>query len=280
MDWLLAHIEACDTARLPGDRVPFRLGAAQVGWVKRDLAATLGEFGLTHDADGVSLADPAALPGLARTLSERGMLRWRGEAFDVRAEGDWAGPVLSTIDRGALPLFGIAAEGVHVNGLVQRADGLHLWVARRSAAKALDPGKLDHLVAGGIGAGMSALETVVKEAWEEAGMAPGLAARACPAAFIGYDMVREEGLRRDRLHCFDLDVPEDFQPVARDGEVEAFVLWPMGEVLAVMRSSNDFKFNVNLVLIDLMMRKGFIDEAGSEGRRLRAALTGSPATVT
>jgi 8-oxo-dGTP pyrophosphatase MutT (NUDIX family) len=283
MNGLMRHIEAANNVTAHdgwGGRLAFLIGDRPVGRVLPAFALVLAASGCRAGAAGVVLEAGAALPALAWRLAEAGHFRWRGEAFDVRAEGDWAGPVLSTIDRGALPLFGIAAQGVHVNGLVQRADGLHLWVARRSAAKALDPGKLDHLVAGGIGAGMSALETVVKEAWEEAGMAPGLAARACPAAFIGYDMVREEGLRRDRLHCFDLDVPEDFQPVARDGEVEAFVLWPMGEVLAVMRSSNDFKFNVNLVLIDLMMRKGFIDEAGSEGRRLRAALTGSPATVT
>ena len=45
------------------------------------------------------------------------------------------------------------AEGVHVNGLVQSQNGPLLWVARRSTAKLLDPGKLDHIVAGGTPAG-------------------------------------------------------------------------------------------------------------------------------
>ena len=39
-----------------------------------------------------------------------------------------------------------------------------------------------------------------------------------------------------------------------------------------MRRTDDFKFNVNLVLIDLFLREGLVDPAGSEGRRLRAAL--------
>jgi 8-oxo-dGTP pyrophosphatase MutT (NUDIX family) len=268
MDWLLAHIEACDTARLPGDRVPFRLGAAQVGWVKRDLAATLGEFGLTHDADGVSLADPAALPGLARTLSERGMLRWRGEAFDVRAAPD--GPALAIIDRGALPVFGIAAVGVHVNGLVRGPDGPLVWVAVRARDKLLDPGKFDHIVAGGVPAGMTPFQTLLKEAAEEAGLPPELAARAVPVARIGYAMERPEGLRRDLLHCYDLELPADFQPHPADGEVERFELWPVARALAELRAGDAFKFNVAVVLIDLCLRLGLIAEP--ERARLRAAL--------
>ena len=37
----------------------------------------------------------------------------------MRAEA--GGPVLATLDRGALPVFGVLAAGVHVNGLVRRA---------------------------------------------------------------------------------------------------------------------------------------------------------------
>ncbi len=274
MNGLMRHIEAANNVTLPGGRTAFLLGGTQVGWVLPDFALVLGRFGCRADAGHVRLEAAGALPGLARRLSQAGHFRWRNEPFDVRADGDAAaGPVLATVDRGALPLFGIAAQGVHLNGLVRRADGLHLWVARRSATKALDPAKLDHLVAGGIGAGMSAMDTLVKEAWEEAGMAPALACQARPAGVIRYDMVREEGLRRDRLHCFDLDVPADFVPVPRDGEVESFALWPMGEVLDRLRTSDDFKFNVGLVLIDLLIRTGYVDEAGEEGRRLRASLT-------
>ncbi len=68
-------------------------------------------------------------------------------------------------------------------------------------------------------------------------------------------MERPEGLRRDRLHCYDLTVPEDFTPRAADGEVESFELWPIERALATVRQTDDFKFNVNLVLIDLFLRE-------------------------
>ena len=83
-------------------------------------------------------------------------------------------------------------------------------------------------------------------------------------------MERSEGLRRDRLHCYDLDLPADFIPHAADGEVEAFELWPIARVVQRVRDTQDFKFNVNLVLIDLFLRQGLI--AGPESEELRAGL--------
>ena len=267
----LRHIGACNNARLPADRVAFRIGSAQVGWVKPAFAAKLAECPeIRADANGVTLADGAALPAIARRLSDAGCYRWRGEAFDIRAEPD--GPVLALLDRGALPSFGVVAVGVHLNGLVRRASGLHVWVARRSADKLLDPGKLDHIVAGGVPAGLTPAETLVKEAAEEAAISESLASRAVPVAVISYAMERAEGLRRDRLHCYDLELPEDFRPDAADGEVAAFELWPIARVMQAVHDTDDFKFNVSLVLIDLFLREGLV--GGAEAKTLRAGLDG------
>lgn len=255
----LRHVHACNNAVLPGDRLPFLLDATQVGWVAPKMAQALEPF--TESRDGqVVLHDPAALPGIARELSERGLYRWRGEAFDVRADVD--APVLSTIDRGAIPSFGIEAVGVHVNGLVRLDSGLHLWIARRAMDKRLDPGKLDHIVAGGVPAGLSPLETLIKESAEEAAIPEALAITARQVSSITYAMDRPEGLRRDVLYCHDLDLPPDFVPHAADGEVEAFELWPVGKVMQAVRDTDDFKFNVNLVLIDLFQRLGLVAGTG------------------
>lgn len=278
----LRHIAACNGATLPGGRVAFRIGpnrreAEQVGWVAPRLATALAGFaGIELDdapapENGVTLTDPAALLAINRELADRGWLRWRGEAFDVRARPD--GKVLARIDRGAVPVFGVVAEGVHVNGLVGdpgTIEGMRLWVARRAANKALDPGKLDHIVAGGVPAGLGVGETLIKEAAEEAAIPAGLAARARKVAILSYAMDRTEGLRRDRLHCFDLFLPEDFTPRPVDGEVSGFELWQLARVLEAVRDTDAFKFNVNLVLIDLFLRLGII--AGEEGSELRAAL--------
>jgi 8-oxo-dGTP pyrophosphatase MutT (NUDIX family) len=257
----MRHLRGCQNAVLPGNRLPFRIGRDAVGWLQpRIVAPLLQVAGLDADADGgvtLPAARAAELPAIAEALGRDGHYHLRREAFDVRA-GDETPPI-STIDRGAVPSFGITSRGVHCNGLVRKPGGLHLWVARRAADKLLDPGKLDHIVAGGISAGMDAEDTLIKEAGEEAAVPLALASRARHVARVRYAMERAEGLRRDLLYCYDLDLPEDFTPRPSDGEVEAFELWPIRRAVEAVRDGDSFKFNVNLVLIDLFLREGLID---------------------
>ena len=259
----MRHLRLCRNAVLPGGRLPFRIGSDAVGWLRPEFAAKLSQaIGVAPDADGgvtLPAARAAELPAIAEALRWEGLYHRRGEAFDVRV-GDETPPI-TTIDRGAVPTFGISSRGVHCNGLVHRSDGLYLWIARRAANKLHDPGKLDHIVAGGISAGMGPLDTLLKEASEEAAVPAELAAQARLVGRIRYDMDRAEGLRRDLLYCYDLDLPEDFMPRPTDGEVEAFELWPIGQVVEAVRTSDSFKFNVNLVLIDLFLRHDLITPA-------------------
>jgi 8-oxo-dGTP pyrophosphatase MutT (NUDIX family) len=252
------HVRACNNAALPGRRLPFRLGAAQVGWVLPKHADHLAANGVRRDGGAMVLDDPAALPTLGASMARAGLCPWRNEAFDVRATAD--GAVLAQVDRGALPVLGIMAVGVHLNGLVRRADGLHLWLARRAADRPLDPGKLDQMVGGGVPAGYNPARTLAKEAEEEAALPASLAAQAVHRGVIHYAMERPEGLRRDMLHCYDVALPESFTPRPMDGEVDGFELWPIARVVDRVRHTDDFKFNVNLVLIDLFSRLGLIPQ--------------------
>lgn len=275
------HIAACNNLASPAGLIPFRIGAEQVGWLSPELARWLAfrPRDFHFDGEGVSLAGRlrgaaargAALAEAAKGLEKAGYLRVRGEPFDVRATPE--GPVLATLDRGAVPAFGVLAQGVHLNGLVRRPGGLHVWIGKRARDKAVAPGQWDNLVAGGTPAGLDAWETLVKEAAEEAGLPPELVAGARPTGRISYIMRQADGgLRRDILHVYDLELPEDFTPAPHDDEVEHFELWPIARVLEVVRDTDSVKFNVNLVLIDLLLREGLIDPASAEGRSLRNGL--------
>lgn len=269
MNRLLKHIESCNSAALPGGRWPLRISGAVVGWVRPAFAPFLAEFPAVRlTGKSLDLVEPSALPAISRSLAEAGRLRWRGEAFDVRATPEE--PVLAQVDRGALPELGIISVGVHVNGLVQRPDGLFLWVGVRAADKQLDPGKLDHIVAGGVAAGMTPGATLLKEAAEEASLPEAVVERAVQVGRIRYAMERPEGLRRDLLLCYDLYLPEAVIPTPADGEMARFELWPIDRVLATVRAGDAFKFNVNLVLIDLFLRLGLIEDR--EAAVLRAAM--------
>jgi 8-oxo-dGTP pyrophosphatase MutT (NUDIX family) len=253
------HIRACNNVALPGGWCALWTRGVLVGWVRASTARVLA--GLLPGTVAGTVAEPGRLTvgdisAAGRAILEAKLARRRGEAFDVRSAV--GGPVLGQVDRGVLPVLGLLAEGVHLNAMVRRADGLHLWVAKRAADKALDAGKLDHLVAGGVPAGLTAWECLVKEAGEEAGLPAELLRAAVAVAPVSYTMERPEGMRRDHLHCFDVELPESFAPRPVDGEVAGFELWPMERAVAAVRDTDDFKFNVNLVLIGLFRRLGYI----------------------
>ncbi|MGH7038937.1 MAG: NUDIX hydrolase, partial [Stellaceae bacterium] len=113
-------------------------------------------------------------------------------------------------------------------------------------------------VAGGIGNGHGVADTLVKEAEEEAGIAPDLIARAVPVGAVSYRMETALGIRDDVLFCYDLEVPVDFAPHNHDGEIVEFTLMPAAAVLDRVRKGDDFKFNVNLVVLDFAVRHGLL----------------------
>lgn len=281
MERFARHIAACNNIPSPAGYLPFRIGEEQVGWLEAEAARALTFLpkAVHFGPEGVSLAAglrgaaarTGAMAEIARALSRAGFGRIRGEEFDVRAHP--AGPVLAMVDRGVLPALGIMSQGVHMNGLVRRPPGpdggLHLWVGWRAKDKAVAPGKLDNIVAGGIPAGLTPERCLAKEAEEEASLPADLALRARPVGRVSYLMRTEEGMRRDLLHLYDLDMPEDVIPRPNDDEVERFELWPIARVLEAVRDTDDVKFNVNLVLIDLFLREGLLEDPGGT---LRAGL--------
>ena len=270
----LDRIRACHEWR-PVDFRPFVLeGEAEtaaerpLGWVAEDFARRLGDFPKVFDVTERAVVLPArygdfearsaVLQEVMAELHQQGEIpRWRNEDYGVSRR--WGEPALFKLERAAVPLLGLPAYGVHVNGYVETAEGPRLWVGRRSKHKALAPGKLDHLVAGGQPFGLSLAENVIKEAAEEASVPPDLAARARPVGALRYLCARAEGQRNDVLFCYDLALPPDFVPRPGDDEVEEFFLWPMAQVLERLRDSEDFKFNVALVNLDFALRHGLLD---------------------
>ena len=268
---LLRHIRSCNAWR--AERfVPLWRGEERIGLIRRDNAETLRRFPevFSVEADGVWLiaaGDFAAVSAavdsvVERLVSEGRVAKWRNEFFAVAPR--WgAAPVLK-LDRGAVSYFGVRAYGVHLNGWRRDGGALRLWVGRRAADKKVAPDKLDNLVAGGIGHDHGLEATLVKEAAEEASLPAAVVARAMPVGAAAYRMETEQGLRDDVLFLYDLEVPAEFVPVNTDGEIVAFSLMDAAEVLERVRSTDDFKFNVNLVIIDFALRRGLIAPSDPE----------------
>jgi hypothetical protein len=85
-----------------------------------------------------------------------------------------------------------------------------------------------------------------------------LAMKAKPVREIRYLLERHGGIRNDTLFVYDLELPEGYTPRNTDGEVANFRLMPLPEVAKIVNDTDRFKFNCNLVIIDFMMRHGFL----------------------
>ncbi len=211
----------------PAAHVPLLCGGARVGWLRKAHAQRLAQWpGLfKRDARGVRISEHLTEPA-ARTAeiahvieclhAEGTIAGWRNESYAVATAFD--APPLFHIERAAARFFGTTTYAAHANGIC----GSEMWLARRAHTKPIDPGLLDNLVGGGMCAGVEPLATIVREAWEEAGVAEALARNAVQAATL--EILREvpEGVQAETLFAFDLELPREFVPQNQDGEVVEF----------------------------------------------------------
>jgi 8-oxo-dGTP pyrophosphatase MutT (NUDIX family) len=256
----IRHCNSYDPARA----IPLRARGHRIGWLRRDNAELLKRHDRVfkvkrNSAELIARGGCEQVSGdvdavVEALVAERNIPKWRSETFDVGPR--WGEAPILRLDRGAVPFFGVRAYGVHVNGYRRDGDRYSLWIGRRASNKQVAPGKLDNLVAGGIGDGHTAAETLTKEAEEEASIAPELIARAVAAGALTYRMETRLGIRDDVMFVYDLEIPDDFVPANGDGEIAGFELMGLADILERIRTTTDFKFNVNLVILDFAIRHG------------------------
>jgi 8-oxo-dGTP pyrophosphatase MutT (NUDIX family) len=270
----LDRVRECNTYDLR-NFLPFVVDGVGVGHVRKGVAEKLGRFPdvFAVRSESVEMLSDLKTPAerseaMARVVdafvADGVVKNVRGERYPV-ATAFGLDPMLE-MERAAVPLFGVGAYGVHLNGYVRRGNEVHMWVARRSAKKQTYPGKLDQLVAGGQPIGITPDENLAKECWEEAAIPKSLARLAESVRPIHYCFEDDRGLHPNVLLCYDLELPIDFEPRPRDGEVERFHLWPIEQVMDTIASTDDFKANCNLVAIDFFIRHHFLAPAHPEYR--------------
>ncbi|HHH12937.1 MAG TPA: DUF4743 domain-containing protein [Thiolapillus brandeum] len=262
----LRHIEACNPP-VTEPFLPWWVEGRIVGWVRPALAEELRRYPEVFRVfpERIELAPglgdfearSRALAVVGEQLAELGLVTPpMGEPYPVTPGG--REEALCVMDRAVAAFFGVRAFGQHLNGYVRTGEDIRMWVARRARDRLVFPGHLDHLVAGGLPWGVSLQENLEKECMEEAGIPPELARRAVPVGVVSYNRVARRGYRPDVLYCYDLELSADFEPRNTDGEVESFSLLPLEEVARLVRETDEFKLNCNLVIIDFLIRHGFL----------------------
>lgn len=259
-------IRLCNNANL-ADYLAWRIDDAIYGWISPDFAHYLLAYPEAFQQAGqeiviskrlkTPLQRTEAIDAVLRDLHRQGVIdTWVGERYPV-CLGYQQDPVLE-LERAAAIYLGIKSFGIHVNGLVEKAEGVHVWVGTRTLDKPFWPGKLDQMVAGGLPMGLSLLDNLVKEAKEEANIPATLAKQAQPVSTLHYRQALSRGLEDSTLFIYDLWLPESFIPENTDGEVEQFQLIPLAQLADLTAEVFVFKDNCNLVNLDLLLRLGFI----------------------
>ena len=247
--------------------IPFFYNNTQIGQIHLKILKHLHQFYkiLSINSERINLKAPldtfkgrtSTMAQITLVLKNNKLIKgWRNEACPVKTS--FTSPTLFEIERAAAPLFGIKGYGVHLNGYIKKNNQIYLWVGKRSLLKQNGPGKLDQIVAGGQPTQLTIKENLIKECAEEANISRALVASAKSVGSISYLTERKEGLRDDEIFCFDIKLPNDFKPINTDGEVDGFFLWPLEKISQIIKRTENFKFNSALVVVDFLIRHGFI----------------------
>lgn len=262
----LDRIRECNENELAAFK-PLFADEVRVGWVREKTVALLANYPEVFEIrkETVRLsplltsydARTQAVGSAMRDLKDKGKIGgWRNEIYPVTP--NFGQRPLFEIERAAVPLLGIRAFGVHMNGIVRDGKAIKMWIGRRSKHKPTFPDMWDNMVAGGQPIGLSLMDNLVKECGEEASIPPDLARKAVPVGAVSYVKEMPEGLKPDVQFCFDLELPADFTPKPEDDEIAYFELWPVEKVMEVVSTTASFKYNCNLVIIDFLVRNGLI----------------------
>jgi len=217
-------------------------------------------FQITHETRRVDILDSsngqdtsaavnAAFAGVVNACLERDLFNLKARIYEEFTVVGVPYPV--RLYRFAAALFGIISQGAHLTVYTRTPSGMKIWVPRRSPTIATYPNKLDSTVAGGVSAGTTPFETIVREAEEEASLPGSLVRRDIqPTGVLTYVTLLRKGqgefgglVKPDMVHVYDMEVAEDVIPKPHDDEVKEALL------------RKEFKTNSAAVFIDFFIRQ-------------------------
>lgn len=191
--------------------------------------------------------------------------RWRGEVKPVFGPDN---EVLFSVERAAAPMLGIVQYGIHLTLYTQDAGSEFpsIWISKRSQTTANYSGMLDNTVSGGYRTGEDPLQTVIREAEEEASIPAKLvrnSAHACGTISYFHHLDKyvtgEKYLVQPEVeYLYEMEAPEGMEPRTNDDEVEWFQLWDVNKLKDGL-TKGLFKPSYALVLLDFFIRHGVMD---------------------
>lgn len=252
----------------PSDFLPLHTCGKPIGFVHRKNLGAVENLDrriqVDKDVINVNLPDEGSntLTSFFKEINDQ--LVAKG-VLEVRHRNELAPVILEEIGapffhmyRYAFPFWGLRLFAVHLNGWVEKEGETYLWTAQRSLQAKIHPGALDHLVCGALMSGISVAENLYKEAEEEAGMPRELITQAKSVGLVSCTLAEKDYLKRFTPLMYDLELPQDFQPINQDGALSGFSLLPVRRFLEEPELLKKFKTTCRLVIASFLIRHGFL----------------------
>jgi 8-oxo-dGTP pyrophosphatase MutT (NUDIX family) len=112
-----------------------------------------------------------------------------------------------------------------------------------------------------------------KEAWEEAGIPASVAARARPQGSIDICRPQPQGLQRETVFVYDLELDTDFRPANQDGEAvehRQLTVSAAAKLIAADAGDDAVTADASLVILDCLLRHGALGPDSPDVRALSA----------
>ena len=154
-----------------------------------------------------------------------------------------------------------------------------MWLARRSADKPIDPSMLDNLVGGGIAHGEAPDVTLVREAWEEAGIRAEIARGARRVGELHVERAVPDGFQSETIFAYDLALAASFVPANQDGEAVEHRCVDFGEaarLVSLHHGPDVVTVDASLVTVDCLLRHGAVQPGAAQRDVLEALCRARP----
>ena len=156
------------------------------------------------------------------------------------------------IDRKLLSILGLPQYGIHGNAWSREKNKVFFHFAKRSPNLDDFPGYYDNLFAGGQPLGISILDNLKKEAFEEAGIKNILKKNLTKGRTVNYFHEHQDKIHSGIIFNYHLKI-DNINFCNMDGEVESFISEDAFEIYKLLES-NTLKPNCIIPIADFFLR--------------------------
>ncbi|MBS91839.1 MAG: hypothetical protein CMM95_02145 [Rickettsiales bacterium] len=158
------------------------------------------------------------------------------------------------IQRSLLSIFGFPQYGVHCNAWSRKNGNTFFHLAKRSRKLDDFPGLYDNLIGGGQPTGISIIQNLEKEAFEEAGLKKKSINKWKRGNTINYFHNHKNSAFFGIIFVYDLKIIEKSKFINMDGEVEKFDCFNVDEIYKILEKKM-LKPNSIIPIADFFLRK-------------------------